>query len=394
MCWVYSSGIYLRNLQAGREDNPMGLTKRKDSYYVEFPVIDDGKSLRYARSIAGARLKRWKVGSLNRTTAKQQEALIKTELMKGLIKSVHERVLTFKEWGETYLNLEEVKRLRSYKDRDDIVRAQLIPFFGGKLLGEITPADVEAFRTQRKKKDGSAPSLQTINNDHTVLKHCLNLAIRRRLLTTNVACLVPIPDPQNERDRILSEEEWSRLYDAAKPHLKPVLLVAYHLGQRLGEIVNLTWDRVDFHRGFITLRGIDTKTKKPRRVPITPLVRSTLVDLARVRSLTINHVFLYKGQPMKRLSRTFRTARKEAGVVDFRFHDLRHCAATNLRRAGVDTATAMKIVGHKSEKMWKRYNSIEERDLQQAMSKLANYHDSNTVITPALASANPVPVTA
>lgn len=61
-----------------------------------------------------------------------------------------------------------------------------------------------------------------------------------------------------------------------------------HLGQRLGEIVNLTWDRIDLQRGFITLRSIDTKT--------------------------------------------------------------------NLRRAGVDTATAMRIVGHKSEKMWKRYN--------------------------------------
>lgn len=44
-------------------------------------------------------------------------------------------------------------------------------------------------------------------------------------------------------------------------------------------------------------------------------------------------------------------------------HDLRHCAFTNLRRAGVDTATAMKIVGHNSGKMWKRYNAIEGCDV-------------------------------
>ncbi len=56
----------------------MGLTKRKDSYYVEFPVLDDGKVLTLARGIKGARLKRWKVGSVNRTVAKQQEALIKS----------------------------------------------------------------------------------------------------------------------------------------------------------------------------------------------------------------------------------------------------------------------------------------------------------------------------
>ena len=51
--------------------------------------MDDGKHLSLARGVAGARLKRWKVGSTNRTIAKQQEALIKTELMKGVIKSEH-----------------------------------------------------------------------------------------------------------------------------------------------------------------------------------------------------------------------------------------------------------------------------------------------------------------
>ena len=65
----------------------MGLTKRKEGYYVEFPVLDDGKTLTLARGHPGAKLKRWKVGNLNRTMAKQQETLIKTELMKGLIKS-------------------------------------------------------------------------------------------------------------------------------------------------------------------------------------------------------------------------------------------------------------------------------------------------------------------
>jgi integrase len=125
-----------------------------------------------------------------------------------------------------------------------------------------------------------------------VLKHCLKVAIRRGLMVTNPASSVPLPDPHNERDRVLSEEEWTRLYNAAKPHLKPILLLAYHLGQRFGEIVNLTWDRVDLQRGFITLRSVDTKTKKPRRVPLSPAVNSALHALAKIRSLTTNHVFL------------------------------------------------------------------------------------------------------
>ena len=140
---------------------------------------------------------------------------------------------------------------------------------------------------------------------------------------------------------------------------------------------------MDLQRGFITLRAIDTKTRKPRRIPLTPAVKATLHELAKVRSLATNHVFLYDGKPIQRLSRVFRTALRDAGIKDFRFHDLRHCASTNLRRAGVDTATAMLIVGHKSEKMWKRYNAVEEDDLVKAANKLNTYLQTNTVLTPA-----------
>ncbi|HNP84267.1 MAG TPA: tyrosine-type recombinase/integrase [Nitrospira sp.] len=366
----------------------MGLTKRRDSYYVEFRVLDDGKALRLSHEGVGGRLKRWKVGSLNKTMAKQHESIIKTDLMKGSIKTDQAKPVLFKEWGLRYLELEEVRRLRSFRDRDRILRQHLIPFFGASPLPEIRPDDVEQYRSQRRKQNGDAPTLQTVNNDHIILKHCLNVAIRRGLLVSNPASKVPLPDPHNERDRVLTEGEWERLHEAAAPHLKPMLLVAYHLGQRFGEITNLTWDRVDLQRGFITLRSIDTKTKKARQVPLTPAVRLALIDLAKVRRLNTNHVFLYEGQPIKSIKTAFKRAKRVSGVDGFRFHDLRHCAATNLRRAGVDTATAMKIVGHKSEKMWKRYNAIEEKDLVAAASQLNTYLQSNTLITPANVSAS------
>ena len=87
--------------------------------------------------------------------------------------------MLFKDWGLRYLELEEVKRLRSYRDQARIVRDQLIPYFGNTLLQEIRPEHIEAYRAQRRKSDGSLPTLQTVNNDHISLKHCLNVAIRR-----------------------------------------------------------------------------------------------------------------------------------------------------------------------------------------------------------------------
>jgi len=321
------------------------------------------------------------VGSLNRTAAKQQEALIKTELMKGTVKSERVVPVLFSEWALAYLGLEEVKTLSTSQDRYESVHYQLNPFFGSKLLSDIAPGDVEAFRAQRRLRNGGVPSVATINADHAVLKHILSVAERRGLVVSNAAKRVPMPDPKNERDRVMSPAEWERLYDAAADHLKPILLMAYHLGPRLGEVLNLSWDRVDLSRGFIKLRSVDTKTREPREVPLTPVVLAALRDLSKVRSLTCPYVFQYDGKPIKRVKRAFHAAARRAGIEDLRFHDLRHCAATNLRRAGVDTVTAMKIVGHKSEKMHRRYNSVSEEDLKKAAGKL-NVYLSNTVITP------------
>ena len=220
-----------------------------------------------------------------------------------------------------------------------------------KALTEITAEDVEAYRAQRRKRNAISASLGTVNNDHIMLKHCLSIAMRKGLVVVNPATLVPIPNAHNERDRVLTADEWERLYAAAVPHLKPILLTAYQLGQRLGEILNMTWDRVDLQRGIITLRGIDTKTKKPRRIPLTPPVKAALVELSKVRDLAHKHVFVYQRNPVREIGTAFKIACKKAGIQNLRFHDLRHCAATNLRRAGVDTTTAMQIIGHKSPHM-------------------------------------------
>ena len=245
----------------------------------------------------------------------------------------------------------------------------------------ITPGDIEAFRIQRRLRNGDVPSMATVNADHALVKYILSIAERRGLVTSNVAKRVPMQNPKNERDRVLSSDEWERLHAAAADHIKPVLLMAYHLGPRLGEILNLTWDRMDLHRGFIKLRSVDTKTKEPREIPLTPMVLVALRDLSKVR-LACVHVFQFNGRAIKRIKRAFYMAVRTAGIANVRFHDLRHCTATNLRRAGLDTVTAMKIVGHKSEKVHRRYNSVSDGDLSTA-ARMLNSYLSNTVLTPA-----------
>ena len=118
-------------------------------------------------------------------------------------------------------------------------------------------------------------------------------------------------------------------------YLKPVLLYVYHSGMRRGEILGLTWEGVDLKGEFIRLKGADTKTS-------APVCRDT-------------------------------------GIENFVFHDMRHTATTNLRRAGVDALTAMKITGHKTMAVFKRDNTIDEDDLKAAQRQMDTYLDTKQV---------------
>lgn len=135
---------------------------------------------------------------------------------------------------------------------------------------------------------------------------------------------------------------------------------------------------MDMRRQEFTLRK--TKNGETRVVPMTPDVSDAFAELHKERRLDTPRVFLYKGRPWKNPRTAFSSACRRAGITGLRLHDLRHCAATNLRRAGVDTITAMKIIGHKSEQMHRRYNTIQSEDLHEAAAKLQRYR-ANTVIT-------------
>jgi integrase len=175
-----------------------------------------------------------------------------------------------------------------------------------------------------------------------------------------------------------SPAEWAKLTATAAPHLLRFLTVAYGVGPRKGELLKLEWPDVDMRRKEFTLRK--TKNGQARVVPMTPDVFDTFAELHKERRLDTPRVFLYNEKPWKTPRTAFAAACRRAGVMGLRLHDLRHCAATNLRRAGVDTTTAMKIIGHKSEQMHRRYNTIQTEDLHEAAEKLQRYR-ANTLIT-------------
>ena len=179
------------------------------------------------------------------------------------------------------------------------------------------------------------------------------------------------------RDIGVEPAQFENLQAYSAAYLSPINLVAYATGMRWGEIVNLTWDKVDLKGGFIRLKGTDTKSGEGRLIPLDvfPGLREMFRELHKTRGLHVPHVFLNSGQPVLSLKGAFTAACKRAGITKFRFHDFRHTAITNMRRAGIDLLTIMQISGHKTMVCFTRYNSFREADLKAAALK------SNTYLT-------------
>lgn len=355
----------------------MGLTKRKDGWYIEFPVVDDGKVLKLARGTPGAKLKRWKTLTSNKTLAKQQEAKIKTELMMGQIRSeVNGQARTFRYLASQYLGLADIKRQSSYTWKKNTVDKRFLPVFGGKVLEGITTSQIESYRETRRLDPGlqkTSLKVSSLNRDLALLKHMFSYAVREGWLEKNPVSRIKLEKENNARDRVLEPEEFTRLQVHSASHLQAVNLMAYQTGMRLGEILHLKWDRVDLKGNVIRLKADDTKTNEGRLVPLTPELTELLRDLYKVRYLHEDHVFLVKGQSVNSIKTAFNGACERANIQGFHFHDFRHTAVTNMRRAGIDHLTIMKITGHKTLEVFKRYNSFLEGDLREAASRFNTY---------------------
>jgi hypothetical protein len=121
--------------------------------------------------------------------------------------------------------------------------------------------------------------------------------------------------------------------------------------------------------------GVNAKNKRERIVPMTENVSKAFARLAKQRLPNINAVFTYKGESLSRnaFAWEFNRVVAAAGITDFHYHDLRHCAATNWRRAGVPTSVVMRVMGWRSIKMFQRYDSVKTDDLMQGARQLDNW---------------------
>ena len=189
----------------------------------------------------------------------------------------------------------------------------------------------------------------------------------------NIFKIVKAPTNNVERNRrLVGNEEW-RILEACnknyanKEELKTAFLVSLETGMRLGEMLKIEWDNVDFNHSSIKIPRGKTKTKKYREVPMTTICVKLLTAHLKTKSADDNRVF-WQWKDSHTFNQRFNVVLKNANMVDYRFHDNRHEATsrfferTNLR----DTEIA-KITGHASMVTLMRYANLRTNDLAKRL---------------------------
>ncbi|MEW8436915.1 MAG: site-specific integrase [Candidatus Thiodiazotropha taylori] len=246
-------------------------------------------------------------------------------------------------------------------------------------LVEVTPSKITECRDKLLSgitKQGNKRSPSTVNRYMAALSHAFSIAVNEwEWLEESPMRKVKKAKEPRGRVRFLSDDEQdqngeniegerSRLLKACKKsrneYLYPVVVLALSTGMRKGEIMNLTWDDIDLNLGRITLN--ETKNDERRVVPLVGLSLGLLKEYAKVRRIDTPLLFPGKNrkdEPMD-LRAPWLAALKEAGIKDFRFHDLRHSAASYLAMNGASMAEIAEVLGHKTLQMVKRYSHLSE----------------------------------
>ncbi len=261
---------------------------------------------------------------------------------------------TFKDMADRFMLEYAPKKSERTQMHYKTTLGHSLPFFGNMKLTSITPKKIVEYRAMRYGK-GIKPS--TYNLERAMFSKMFNVAIREwEWLKENPVSKVSRDRENNQRDKWLSEEDERRLLEHMPGWLREIVLLALHTGLRRGELLSLTWDRVNLLQKTIIIQK--SKNGRPRTIPLTSVAMGVLEEKARIRSLKTNLVFVNtvgKKISTSWVTENFIIARGKAGLDDFHFHDLRHTFATRLAQRGVDLYTISKLLGHVNITMTQRY---------------------------------------
>jgi len=216
-----------------------------------------------------------------------------------------------------------------------------------RMIADVTAADLSKFRDKRMAE----VSVATVRKEMTIIRSVFESARRDwSMIAINPIADVKRPPAPPSRKRLMSDDERDRLllalgYDEAvetvQHQVAVAMLLALETAMRAGEMLGLTWDRVNLPLSYVSLEK--TKNGDCRDVPLSSRAVKLLQSLSGIDSTTVFTVSLAS------LDTLFRKARDRCEIDDLHFHDTRATALTNLSRK-LDVMELARMVGHRDLK--------------------------------------------
>lgn len=212
----------------------------------------------------------------------------------------------------------------------------LFKHFTGKTLNDLTKSDIGDYIRSRKVKDG------TIRRELEVFRAAINWAKDKK--GWDIPNPVYLPPKPEARLRWLTKAEYLKLVECATGHVKQFIILGVNTGMRHGEILNLTWDRVDLNGGMIYFQPEDAKSGKFQSIPANNTVR-TLLEAIGGRT---GHVITYRGAKIGSVKKGFKRAVERAGLdpKEITPHITRHTFASWLVQKSIPIKTVQELMRH------------------------------------------------
>jgi integrase len=248
-------------------------------------------------------------------------------------------------------------------------------YFGDRRAMDVTEEMIDDY-IQERLAEGKAPA--TINRGTQLLGQAFKLGRKKVGEGPEIRKL---SEKDNVREGFFDRADFDALVRELPEDLQDFARFGFLTGWRKGEIASLSWADLDMDARIMRLRGQESKNGEPRKVAL----EGELLDMFERRwvarqcegpngeSALSPLVFHRNGKPVKDFDKVWKSACKRTGLKGKLFHDLRRSAARNMRRAGVSEEVAMKITGHKTNTMLKRYNITDENDLREAILRTQEY---------------------
>jgi integrase len=336
----------------------MGVYKKGENWFIDYRV-------------QGVR-KRKKIGP-SYQVAKLALKDVQVKIAQGKIGIEEPKKVPFREFALEYAEYCKVNKAKNTYKRDSYtIKAHLIPFFGSRFLHTITVKEIERYKAERLGK----VKPETLNRELNTLKHLFRMAVEWGYTKENPAKSVKKVRVAETSPRFLDKEEVPRLLDAClehTPEIYPLVVTGLHTGMRIGELLNLRWEDIDFGRETLTVSSREewhTKNYESRTMALREEIRRVLEPTKEAKGLVFRPDGAKERNLYHYLSKKLDRAAKAAGLADVTWHTLRHTFASHLVMSGVDLPSVQKLMGHRDIKTTMKYAHLAPDHLRAAIAML------------------------